>query len=69
MPTSAVAFCSFAWWVSEAWGVRRGAGEKEGACTRRAGADDGFTASRCGLSGTGFMNETAGRHAVCSSVD
>jgi len=28
--------------------------EKEEACTRRAGADDGFTASRCGLSGTGF---------------
>ena len=27
--------------------------EKEEACTRRAGADDGFTASHCGLSGTG----------------
>ena len=26
---------------------------KEEACTRRAGADDGFTASVCGLSGTG----------------
>ena len=25
----------------------------EEACTRRAGADDGFTASHCGLSGTG----------------
>jgi hypothetical protein len=25
---------------------------KEEACTRRAGADDGFSASRCGLSGT-----------------
>ena len=27
--------------------------EMEEACTRRAGADDGFTASRRGLSGTG----------------
>ena len=27
--------------------------EKEEACTRRAGEDDGFTASHCGLSGTG----------------
>jgi len=26
--------------------------KKEEACTRRAGADDGFSASRCGLSGT-----------------
>ena len=28
---------------------------KEKACTRRAGSDDGFTASHCGLSGTGFL--------------
>jgi hypothetical protein len=28
---------------------------KEEACTRRACADDGLTASRCGLSGTGFF--------------
>ena len=27
--------------------------EKEEACTRRACADDGLTANRCGLSGTG----------------
>ena len=28
-------------------------GKKEEACTRRACADDGLTANRCGLSGTG----------------
>src|SRR5271157_1348433 len=28
---------------------------KEEACTRRAWSDDGFTASHCGLSGTGFL--------------
>jgi len=33
--------------------------EKEEACTRKACAADGFTASHCGLSGTGFLNEPA----------
>jgi hypothetical protein len=41
---------------------------KEEACTSRACADDGFTASHCGLSGTGFLNEAAGRHAVGSNT-
>ena len=31
----------------------RAIAKKEEACTRRACADDGLTASRCGLSGTG----------------
>ena len=35
------------------------------ACTRRAGSDDGFTASHCGLSGTGFLSEAASRWADC----
>ena len=34
-------------------GGEKSMSEKEEACTRRAGADDGFTASHCGLSGTG----------------
>jgi len=42
--------------------------QKEEACTRRADADNGFTASHCGLSGTGFLNEAPGRHAVCSNT-
>ena len=29
----------------------------------------GFTASHCGLSGTGFLNEAARRHAVCLYLD
>jgi hypothetical protein len=45
--------------------IQRVKTETEEACTRRAGADDGFTASRCGLSGTGFLNDAAGRHMVC----
>src|SRR5271157_4531201 len=49
--------------ASQAWAAT--GREKEEACTRRAGADDGFTASRCGLSGTGFLNEAASRWADC----
>ena len=37
----------------------------EEACTRRACADDGFTARPCGLSGTGFMNEVATGTVFC----
>jgi hypothetical protein len=40
--------------------------EKEEACTRRASADDGFTASRRGLSGRGFLNEAATGTAFAS---
>ena len=41
--------------------------ENEEACTRRAGADDGFTASDCGPSGTGFLNEAATGTAFASA--
>src|SRR5271157_3692175 len=40
--------------------VKRKKSVPEGPC-----ADDGLTASRCGLSGTGFLNEAASRWADC----